>query len=268
MLAPLTYIGLMAERPRYYAINSAQNVIARDRRTVRIEDARSRATPPSLAQEGFALYPHKSTVSDFCNADELAQIYRPEMERLVTEVSGADQVVMYGPMVLRFSKTSPDSSGLNILRPAHFVHNDISDSTAAEFTQQWWPGNGGRPVRRFAHYNVWRTLSPAPQDVPLALCESRSVSSSDLVDADSITDIPGKPESSRVVVLVRYNPRHRWVYFSNMTLHEVLVFTSHDSDPGQPHQVPHSAFKDPSCPPGVAPRASIEARAVAFWLEG
>jgi hypothetical protein len=121
-------------------------------------------------------------------------------------------------------------------------------------------------VRRYAHYNVWRVLTPPPQDIPLAVCDARSVSTSDLVDADLITDTPGTPESSIVLVLLRYSPCHRWSYFSNMDRDEVLVFKSYDSDPDQPRQVPHSAFKNPACPPGIAPRASIEMRATAFWL--
>jgi hypothetical protein len=188
------------------------------------------------------------------------------MERLVTEVSGADQVVVCGSVVLRFNKCLPRSSGLNILRPARFVHIDISDSTAVALTERWRPKNNGRSVRRFAHYNVWRVLSPPPQDVPLALCDSRSVSRSDLVDADSISDIPSKPESSSIVVVVRYNPRHRWSYFPDMDRDEVLLFKSHDSDPGQPHHVPHSAFKSPARDLEIAPRTSIEVRAIAFWF--
>ena len=121
-------------------------------------------------------------------------------------------------------------------------------------------------MRRFAYYNVWRALSPPPQDIPLAVCDARTVSRSDLVDADSILDTPGEPDSSAVVVVVRYSPLHRWSYFPGMNRDEVLVFKSHDSDPGQPHQVPHTAFKDPTCPPGVEHRTSVEMRAVAFWF--
>jgi hypothetical protein len=266
--ARLTYVGPMTARPRYYAVNSSHNVITRDRRIVRIEDARSRPQPPSLAEEGFTLFAHKSAVSDFHNPGELARIYEPEMERLVTGVSGADRVVICGPVVLRFGKTAPDLNGLHILRPAHFVHIDMSDSIVAGFTERWRPRNDARTVRRFAYYNIWRVLSPPPQDIPLALCDARSASSSDLVDADSIMDTPGEPESSIVVGVVRHNARHRWSYFSNLSRDEVLVFKSHDSDPQQPRQVPHSAFRDPSCPPGVAPRASVEARVVAFWFAG
>lgn len=265
--AQLTFLAPMTVRPRYYAVNTARNVIARERHTVRIEDARSRAQPPSLAQEGFALFPHKSAVSDFNNPDELARIYEPEMERWVTELSGADKAVIYGPIVHRFSKEAPDPSGLHILRPGHLAHIDMCDSIVARFTATWRPKNDARTLRRFAYYNIWRALTPPPQDSPLALCDARTVSRSDLVDADSIMDTPGQPESSMVIGMVQHNTNQRWSYFPGLSRDEVLVFKSHDSDPHQPRQVPHSAFKDPSCPPGVAPRASIEIRLVAYWFE-
>lgn len=35
--------------------------------------------------------------------------------------------------------------------------------------------------------------------------------------------------------------------------------------PHEPHCVPHSAFDDSTCPPGVPPRASIEMRGTAYW---
>jgi hypothetical protein len=259
----------MVHRPRYHAINSSRDVITRDRRTIRIEDARLRAQKPSLAREGFALFRHNSAVSDFSNQEELAHIYPREIERLVMDLSGADQVAISGRGVLRFSEHDlPDSNRFDVLRPARFIHMDINDSTAAALKERWRPRENGRSVRRYAHYNVWRVLTPPPQDIPLAVCDSLSVSRSDLVDADAIADTPGTPESSVVVVLVRYSPCHRWWYFSNMDRDEVLVFKSHDSDPDQPRHVPHSAFKNPACPPGIAPRASIEMRAIAFWLGG
>jgi hypothetical protein len=257
----------MADRPRYYTVNSSRDVITRDRRTIRIEDARLRAEQPSLAREGFALFPHKSAVSDFSNQEELARIYPREIEQLVLDLSGADHVAIFGLGVLRFNEHDlPESSRFHVLRPARLIHADISDSTVTALKESWRPRENGRSVRRYAHYNVWRVLTPPPQDIPLAVCDARSVSISDLVDADLITDNPGTPESSIVLVLLRYSPHHRWWYFSNMDRDEVLVFKSYDSDPDQPRHVPHSAFKNPACLPGTAPRASIEMRVTAFWL--
>jgi len=263
----LNYLAPMSQRPRYYAVNTSRDVITRDRRTIQIEDARLRAQPPSLAHEGFALFRHKSAVSDFSDQEELARLYPREIERLVLDLSGADQVTIFDRGVLRFNEHDlPESSRFHVLRPAHFIHTDISDATAAVLKDDWRPAEDGRSVRRYAHYNIWRVLTPPPQDIPLAVCDARSVSPSDLVDTDLITDTPGMPESSIVIVMLRYSPCHRWWYFSNMDRDEVLVFKSYDSDPDQPRHVPHSAFKNPACPPGIASRASIEMRATAFWL--
>jgi hypothetical protein len=108
-------------------------------------------------------------------------------------------------------------------------------------------------------------LSEPPQDVPLGICDARSVDAGDLVCGDAIFDAPGAPEWSFEAYLVRYNAAHRWSYFSNMTRDEALIFKAIDSDPGEPLRVPHCAFDDPTCPPGVAPRASVEARGYAFF---
>jgi hypothetical protein len=260
------YTGPMAERPRYYANDHSRDVLALEERTILIDDAREQAVSPTLETEGFVLIKHSSAVEDFRNAQEVAKLHPAEIERLVTELSGADCAVVSAPGVLRFSESSPDSGRLNNSRPARFIHIDVSDPTARIFADRSCPQNAGAPIRRFAHYNVWRVLSPPPQDVPLAVCDARSVSQQDLMEADAVFDVPGKPEWSFEGLVVRYNPRHRWSYFSNMTREEALVFKTNDSDPKQPHHVPHTAFNDPTCPAGVAPRASIEMRAIAYWF--
>jgi hypothetical protein len=61
-----------------------------------------------------------------------------------------------------------------------------------------------------------------------------------------------------------YNPRHRWVYFSDMTPREVLVSKQSDARPGHTRQVPHTSFIDATRPEDVAPRRSIETRILAI----
>jgi len=262
----------MTERPRYYVDNGSRDNLKLDPRTIRVGNARLWVRPPSLEREGFALIPHRSDVSDFRNPQEIARIHWPETERLLLELTHADEIVRFGLAVRRSADCSSGpvrftSSGpLCETHSVCFVHIDISDPAAALFAQRWRPKGHGRPVRRFAHYNIWRALSPPPQDFPLALCDSRSVSASDLVEADAMMDIPGKPESSYVGLVVRYNSRHRWSHFPDMSRDEVIVFKTHDSDPAHPSHVPHTAFKDPACPSGVAPRSSIEMRAIAYWF--
>ncbi|HUI60820.1 MAG TPA: CmcJ/NvfI family oxidoreductase [Steroidobacteraceae bacterium] len=261
----INYTGAMSERPRYYANDHSRDVLHLEERLVNIEDARARQDPPSLEREGFALFGHRSVVQDFRDSAAVARIHPAEIEELILKLSGAARAVVSSPGVLRFSERSADSGRLNNSRPARFIHIDVSDPTARMFADRSRPSEVNRPPRRFAHYNVWRVLSPPPQDVPLAVCDARSLAPQDLVAADAIFDVQGQPEWSFEGLVVRFNPAHRWSYFPNMHRDEVIVFKTNDSDPAHPHHVPHTAFDDPTCPPGAVPRASIEMRAVAYW---
>lgn len=260
--AVVNYLGTMTERPRYHAQDHGRDNLVLDPRKVAIEDLRD-GDPPSLAREGFALVRHASAVEDFRDDEQAQPVYAREIEELIADLTGADRVVFSGKALLRFGERSPLSGKLFNSQPARFIHIDISDPTAKEFASRFEP----RAVRRFAHYNIWRALSAPPQDVPLAVCDARSISPKDLIEADAVFDAVGAPEWSFEGLLVRHNPRHRWCYIRDMTRDEALVFKTNDSDPDEPHHVPHTAFDDPTCPANVPPRMSVEARAIAYWYE-
>lgn len=260
----MNFIGPMKERPRYHANDSSKDVLDLDPHAVDIEDRRGSGTAPSLEVEGFALYSHSSAVRDFRELDEVARVNAPELRTLLLELSGADEVVMNPTGVLRFGERSPDSGALNNSRPARFVHVDVSDTTAKIFSDRSAPS--GREYYRSAHYNIWRVLTPPPQDVPLAVCDARTVAPEDIVLADAIFDMKDAPEWSFEGVVIKYNAAQRWAFFSDMNPDEVLVFKTNDSDPNHPSRVPHSAFNDPDCPADVTPRASIEMRGIAYWF--
>jgi len=50
-----------------------------------------------------------------------------------------------------------------------------------------------------------------------------------------------------------------------MTRDEALIWRAYDSDSSRPQFVPHSAFYDPGCPPGVPTRMSVEACAFVYF---
>jgi hypothetical protein len=242
----VNYIGEMTQRPRYYANDHSRDLLNLNPRKILIEDARQRVKAPSLVHEGFELVAHTSEIKHFKESAEVARLYATETQQLLLEVTGADCVVIPGPGVLRFAEGSKDTGKYSNSLPARFVHIDISDATAEQFAHRSMPE--GRAMRRFAHYNVWRAWSAPPQDIPLTLCDARSVALADLICADAIFDVEDKPEWSFEGWVVRHSSRHRWSYFSGMTRDEALVFKTNDSDPAQPHCVPHSAFDDSSCP--------------------
>jgi hypothetical protein len=262
----VNYLGPMSERPRYYANDHSRDVLNLENRRIDVADARTAADPPRLDREGFTLVEHRSAVGDFRDRDEVTCVHRDEIAALLKQVTGADAVIVSAPGVLRFSERSTDSGRFDNSYPARFVHIDISDATARAMAERAAP-EGLTGVKRFAHYNVWRVLSEPPQDAPLTVCDARTLRPEDLVAADAIFDSPGQPEWSFEGLLVRYSAAHRWWYWSNMHSGEALVFKTSDSDPTQPHNVPHSAFDDPTCPPDAPPRASIEMRGVALWYD-
>ncbi|HEY2676914.1 MAG TPA: CmcJ/NvfI family oxidoreductase, partial [Steroidobacteraceae bacterium] len=105
-----------------------------------------------------------------------------------------------------------------------------------------------------------------PQDVPLAVCDARTVTPADLILADAVFNAPNRPEWSFEGVVVAHHPDHRWHWYSDMTRDEALVFKTNDSDPHAAHCVPHVAFDNPGAGAQVPPRASIEMRAIALWF--
>jgi hypothetical protein len=259
--AQIAYAARSIPRPRYYANDHSRDVLEIDPQSMAILDARG--INASVDVEGFALVPHRSAVADFNDAAAVLDIHRAEIAELIQSISGADAVQVNAPGILRFSEKSARAGTLNNSMPARFAHVDITDVTAAAFAKGSAPDDKG--IRRHAHFNVWRAVSVPPQDVPLAVCDARSVEPDDLIVADAVFDEPGKPEWSFEGWVVAHNAAHRWHWFSDMTRDEALVFKTNDSDPAFARCVPHVAFNDPTCAADAPPRASIEMRAIAYW---
>jgi len=266
VIGTLGFSEPMAVRPKFHANDKTRDVLNVVPRAVPIEDLRGRVVAPSLDGEGFRLYPHRSEVSDFRDPAEVQRVHMQEIRELLLEVSGADQVVVTGAGILRFGERSQESGAHNNSRPARFVHVDVSDAAAMNFYARSRPDNG-RAVRRSAQYNVWRVLTPPPQDVPLAVCDARSLMTEDFIAADAIFDHENAIMFSFEALLLRHNPSQRWAHYSDMRSDEVLVFKTNDTDPSAAHCVPHGAFDNPRCPPDVPPRVSLEMRGTAYWFE-
>lgn len=260
--ALIAYSGRGIARPYYYANAHEKDSIEFDLRPMAIRDARG--LDCHVDREGFQLVPHRSAVKDWADRDELTAVHCAEVAELIKSLTGADQVNVTSPGVLRFSEKSGKAGSGDNSHPARFAHVDINDVTAAAFATR---GAGGRTFKRCAAYNLWRALSPPPQDVPLALCDARSIADEDLIVADAIFDSPGAPEWSFEGWLVAHNPAHRWHFYSDMTADEAVLFKTNDSDPAYAHCMPHVAFDDPLAPEDAPPRVSIEMRATAYWWE-
>jgi hypothetical protein len=238
-----------------------------------------------LDVHGFRIARQPTAVADFHDRDEVDRVYEAEVERHVQALTGADKVAARGWMV----RTSADLSELagkkqenyqhsgGIQPPAGEAHVDLNTATArrmAEFTyKKHFPDGAG--FRRFLITSYWRTFSPPPQDVPLALCDGRTSFGGEeksntlfVVDefpeGEALTAAVEGEEAMIAASIFSHSPAMRWWYFSNMTRDDVLLFKFHDSDHSHAWRCPHTAFHDPSFADANI-RESIEVRSVAFW---
>lgn len=263
--AEINYLGPMESMPYFYARDHDRDNLVLEPHRVAIADAREATPAPSLDREGFTLVPHRSAVADFEDAEATATVYAREVEELIRGLTGADHVVARGT-VLRFSQQRNRDAYVNSL-PAGFVHMDVSHESFAQFAAK---GLGDHPDReallagRYMGLNIWRVLTPPPQDLPLAVCAANSVTEADRVTGEARVDGVGIEEFRFGSSLYHANPGHRWFYYRDMTPDEALVFKQFDTADPDGVGVPHVAFADSSAENPV-PRASAEIRAFAYW---
>ncbi|WP_428027892.1 CmcJ/NvfI family oxidoreductase [Altererythrobacter sp.] len=258
--AEIAYAAKTDFRQRYYANDHHRDTVVVAPKRMPIANGREMSL--DLDREGAILVQHHSMVEDFENREEVAAKHPTEIVALLLEHTGADEVLVTSPGILRFSEKSGRAGSSDNSNPARFAHVDTSRETARSFAEASLPE--GRKLARYAHYNVWRAFSCAPQDVGLAICDAGSVDEADLLTADAIFDPPGgAPEWGFDSYLLAHNPAHRWFAFPDMTRDEAIIFKTSDSQFHNP--APHVAFDNPAAPPDAPPRASIEMRAVAYW---
>lgn len=260
----MQFLGPCAGRPRFFEQCRERDYLPLVDHCVRIMDRRDDSARPTLQNEGFELFSWPTSVTDVLTPDGYGT-HASEVEALIVECTGASAAAVLGSGVVRRSERSSRYQQDGTTVPGRFVHCDFAaDSDGQWIRQQLAPEQAvDFPAGRIAIYNVWRSLSPPPQDAPLALCDRRSVGAGERVVADQVIDRPGVPERRIEIELLRYAESQRWCYYSNMTRDEVIVFVAFDSVSGG--GVPHAAFDDPTCSELTAARESIDERVVAVF---
>jgi hypothetical protein len=215
----------------------------------------------SLDKQGFQLVRHLSAVHDFYDPAEVKEIYFPEVERLLKEVTGAEKVVIFDHQVRNIELSKQGEK--NAREYVWIVHNDYTAKSGPRRVTDHLPGAEAeeRLRHRFAEINVWRPIRGPVQSTPLAVCDAQSIEPRDFVPTDFIyRDKVGE------VYRFAYNPHHRWFYFPQLERNEVILLKCFDSkDDGRARFSAHSAFDDPTSPPDAPSRESIEVRALVFW---
>ena len=232
-----------------------------DPHPVRIHDARAVADGLSLERNGFTLVRHDTAVTDFRDADQIKQIYYPEIERLLRGLIGAEKVIVFGEAL------RSNDAGLQMREPAMNPHVDFNEKTVRRFARDILGAAEAEKYRdqRVVLINLWRGIAPVER-LPLAVCDASTVTAADLT-LGLIGHKPGDDFEFLEGFNVAYSPAHRWYYYPRMQPAELLVFKLCDSDGVRPQLTAHTAFDDPSSLPNAPPRQSLEIRTISFFSD-
>lgn len=275
--ATINYCGTEGLPPRLrFDLTAIESGVGapRDARELPIYDARRTSQVLSLDGTGFTLLRHETSVSDFNDEAQVEATYYPEIEALLRETLGADEVFVFGhilraddPEAAR-ERNRRIESRIPLERsksgPAGGAHVDFDE----ESTRAYIPELAGEDraealrTRRVINVNLWRGMARVER-MPLALCDGTTVDGDQMVPVDMYNAV-GPCSTTKVGLNLPYSPLHRWYYYPLMETDEVLLFKTFDSDTSVVQRTPHSAFVDPTSAPDAPPRWSMEVRALCF----
>lgn len=263
--AELPYLAASEVAPYRYTYDPPPGVPKEvgelDHRRTRIWSGWKDAPSMSLDREGIAIGTHPTPFTAFYDADSVERDYYPEMERLVLEQTGGRRAIVFDKNVRHAPSAATPTTFLG--KPARLVHNDYTAKSAPQRVRDLLGNAEAEAVlrRRYAFINLWRPIVGPLRDAPLALCDARSVAPETVVVSTLIY-----PDRRGEVYRLTYSPQHRWLYFPDMDPDEVIFIKCWDSlEDGRARFSAHTAFDDPSCPPGSPPRQSIEIRTLVMW---
>ena len=263
--APLNYLVPSTEKPAFYMYEPSpgtpRQTAESDRHTMAIHDGRKVLESLSLDEQGFTLAHHDSGVSNFYDKAEVRAVYYPEVEQLVKKATGASKVLVFDHNVRCEPMAERGENGAQ--RPVKSAHNDYTIRSGPQRVRDLVESPEAERLleQRFAVINVWKPIVGPVEEMPIAVCDARSIGKQDLVP----TDLKYQDRTGEVYQLT-FSPEHRWFYFPKMQPTEVMLLKCYDSaEDGRARFSAHSAFLDPTSPPDAAPRESIEVRTLAFF---
>lgn len=263
----LNYIEYTGQRPAYYLYDPEPGPTParpeRDKQAVSVFDVRRVKDTLSLDENGFAVLRHTSSIGDFFDDALVRGAYYVETESLVKAHLGATRVHAFDHNVRNKALSEQDGSGVR--EPVRFAHNDYTERSGPQRVRDLMGEDAERLLEhRFTFINVWRPIRGPVIDIPLAVCDARSIAHDDFVATDlKYADRTGE------IYSVRHNRAHRWFYISQMQPDEVMLLKCFDSmDDGRARFTAHSAFVDPAAPAEAPSRQSIEVRTIAFFGAG
>ena len=172
----LNYLVPMAERPRYFAYDAGPDAptnMAHEAHTVRIRDMRPISHEVTLDSKGFALVEQRSAVRDFWDEDEVHEVYIPEAERFIAEVTGASRVFIFDHVQRRRVPGATRRAPGVPAQPATRVHVDHTGKSGPQRVRDLLGDDAEQLLKgRVQVINLWRPIH-GPLQIGRASCRER-----------------------------------------------------------------------------------------------
>ncbi len=261
--ASINFAASHDKRPEIYAHRPPDGEEARtsepSRIQVRVEDVGGQDASLSLDVEGMAVVP-LDTVVDFGDPDAITSTYYAACEASVAAATGAERVVAFDYNLRSAPRAEAGEPGLQ--RPVKFAHNDYTEASGPQRVRDLFPEEADQLLsRRFAVINVWRPMSHPAEDVPLGVCDARTIAPEHLLQ----TALKYSERTGEIYSLA-YHPDQRWIYIPALAPTRALLLKCYDSAmDGRARFTAHAAFRDPTARPDAPARESVEVRTLAFF---
>lgn len=204
------------------------------------------------------------------------EAYRRETEELLRSMTGADAVIFFDATFRRQDGGAPHDGDYQSAHQRVHVDQNPQSARARALTHC---GAEAERYRRFQIVNIWRPLLAPVRNYALAFCDFKSIDP----DAELVPTRLDFPEwlKDRENYSVKFDPRHRWHFWSGLTPDEAVIFKCYDSasralalasGDGERDGLldvsglcPHTAFFDENGPREGCLRTSVEMRALLFY---
>jgi hypothetical protein len=263
--------GIERAEVRVYPVSSGLETVQPQTFSVPmpIRDLRAAADRLSLDEQGFEFHAQASSFENYYDADAVRALYYPEVARVMQDLLGAEEVIVFDHNVRSAVRSARGEAGVR--EPVAQAHNDYTEESGPVRKNAILESAGRQDLvgHEFALVNLWRPIIGPVQDTPLALCDAASVAFEDFVITEIHHFAEGNVETPAhrgMIYSLHHNPGHHWYFASEMRADEVLLLKCYDSRrDGRARFMPHTGFRNPNCPSEFTPRESVEARTLVVY---
>ncbi|KAG8766042.1 hypothetical protein FRC12_007113 [Ceratobasidium sp. 428] len=234
--------------------------------SVKAENVRGHEQEFTLDTSGFQFHHAPSVEKLFEDDATIKDVYYEDSIKRIKEFTGASRVVIFDHTIRRpRPEGTPDTPENRA--PVKIAHVDQTPESAERRVKMHLPSEDVPALlaKRFQIINLWRPIGNPAWELPLALCDFRSVNSK-TEGGDFVPTTLKYKDRDGETLSVRHSDAHDWKYLAGMSPDEIVLIKCFDSklDGTVATFTPHTAIDVPTTP-GVPKRQSIEIRALVFY---